>query len=133
VGFLLNKGVRANIRDHEGSTALMKASIYGPLRVVRVLAQHMGRQGLNESDSSYGLTPLHRAVSRGYEEMVTLLLVAGADPTVTDNQGRTPRALAESQHMIIAGVRRRLEEDTRQAIRAVFKVSLMHMLSSSSK
>jgi ankyrin repeat protein len=133
VGFLLKKGAQANIRDHEGRTALVEASMCGHLRVVRVLVQHMGRHGLNERDSSYGSTPLHWAIIGGYQEMVRLLLVAGADPTVTDNQGRTPRALAESQHMMIGGIRQRHEEEKRQAIRAVFQVSLIHMLNSSSK
>jgi hypothetical protein len=61
-----------------------------------MLVQHIGTQGLQETDNQ-GRTILHRAVEKGHHEAVKILLLAGADPTITDNEGRTPRALAEGE------------------------------------
>jgi ankyrin repeat protein len=92
--FLLSEGARANSRDDLEQTPLMWACTKGHLGVVRMLAQHMGEEGLKEQ-SREGKTPLHLAASNGHEKVVRNLLLAGADPTITDNKGRTPLALAE--------------------------------------
>lgn len=42
-----------------------------------------------------GETPLHCAASRGQEQIVKLLLTKGADPTIQNNNGETPRKVAE--------------------------------------
>jgi ankyrin repeat protein len=44
-----------------------------------------------------GLTALHWACVKGRGEVVRALLLAGADHTVTDHEGRTPRAIAEME------------------------------------
>jgi ankyrin repeat protein len=94
--FLLSKGAQVNSRDFLDQTPLMLACEKGHVGVVRMLAQHMGEEGLKETDAN-GRTILHWAVEKGYHEAVKLLLLAGADPTITDNEGRTPRALAEGE------------------------------------
>jgi ankyrin repeat protein len=43
-----------------------------------------------------GLTPLIWAVDRGHLEACKLLLDAGADPSVQDNEGITPLEYAET-------------------------------------
>jgi ankyrin repeat protein len=93
VTLLLSKGAHADIRI-DGVTPLMWASGYGRLEVVKVLVQHMRGQGLDER-TEVGMTALHFAACMGHEEVVRFLLFAGADPTITNNEGRTPRALAE--------------------------------------
>jgi ankyrin repeat protein len=93
---LVGLGAQANSRDAISKTPLMWACEKGHLGVVRMLAQHMGEEGLNEQDAN-GRTVLHWAVEKGRDEAVKILLLAGADPTITDTEGRTPRALAEGE------------------------------------
>jgi ankyrin repeat protein len=42
-----------------------------------------------------GFTPLHGAAEHGDPEMVELFLSAGADPTATTDDGKTPPEIAE--------------------------------------
>jgi ankyrin repeat protein len=94
VALLLSKGAQANTREDDGKTPLMLASEHGYLGVVKMLVQHMRGQGLDDGDDN-GWTALHSAAGADREEVVRFLLLAGADPTITNNEGRTPRALAE--------------------------------------
>jgi ankyrin repeat protein len=94
VAFLLAKGVHANSRDDGGVTPLMWACTSGNLCVVKMLYHHLGGQGLDEWDAR-GWTALHYATHCGHVEVVRFLLLVGADPTITDNEGMTPRAIAE--------------------------------------
>jgi ankyrin repeat protein len=96
VALLLKEGAPVNSRMIDGATPHMLACQGGHLRVVRVLLHHMGAQALHQRDD-HGKTALHWAVEKGHHEAVKLLLLAGADPTITDNEGRTPRALAEGE------------------------------------
>jgi cytohesin len=93
---LVGMGAQANSRDAFSKTPLMLACEKGHMGVVRMLTQHMGKEGLKETHAN-GRTALHWAVEEGYHEAVKLLLLAGADPTITDDEGRTPRALAEAE------------------------------------
>jgi ankyrin repeat protein len=55
----------------------------------------MGTQGLDERDN-LGCTALHCAAQKGHKKVVKLLLLAGADPTIMNNEGRTPRGVAKT-------------------------------------
>jgi ankyrin repeat protein len=96
VALLIGMGAQANSRDAFSKTPLMLACEKGHIGVVRMLPQHTGKEGLKEKDAN-GRTVLHWVVEKGYHEAVKILLLAGADPTITDNEGRTPRALAEGE------------------------------------
>uniref|UniRef100_A0A7N6A364 RHD domain-containing protein n=1 Tax=Anabas testudineus TaxID=64144 RepID=A0A7N6A364_ANATE len=73
---------------HKQAEALKSLS-----RVVSVLA---GEEVLNMRNHLYQ-TPLHLAVITQQEEMVEALLLAGADPTLTDRHGNTVLHLASQQ------------------------------------
>jgi ankyrin repeat protein len=97
VALLLDKGAHANTRDQGGRAPIMLACENGNLGVVKMLVQHSGGQGLNER-SEAGWTALHYASFAGHHEVVRFLLLAGADPSITDDMGRTPRAIVEGRH-----------------------------------
>lgn len=113
VGLLLDNGAQANQKDRSGMTPLMVAASEGhSLEVMKMLVQDMGGQGLDEGDDG-GKTALHHAVACSRvsiihragrntldqrpicEQMVQFLLLAGADPSITDRSGRTPQVLAK--------------------------------------
>jgi serine/threonine-protein phosphatase 6 regulatory ankyrin repeat subunit B len=96
VALLLSKGAQANIRDDHGSTPLMVAAFRGHLCVVRMLVQHMGGVGL-DGRNILGWTALYWTASRGHEEVVRYLLLAGSDPTIRDIHEMTPRAVAQQR------------------------------------
>jgi ankyrin repeat protein len=77
VGFLLDNGARLGAQDAGGCTPLMLASMGGHARVVLLLLEHMGGQGL-EAQSTQGLTALEVAMRCGHEEVVAHLLEHGA-------------------------------------------------------
>jgi ankyrin repeat protein len=91
---LLRNGAGASVRDEEGMTPLMWIGEEGRLGALQVLLHKVGEQGLRERDVR-GHTALHRAAVMDHEKAVQALLLVGADPTIKDNEGRTPRALAE--------------------------------------
>jgi ankyrin repeat protein len=102
MSFLLRHGAQANIRDGQGVTPLMVASWEGHMGGVRALLRHRNVQELNERKAD-GQTALHMACVTSYakdaevaKEIVRALLLAGADPTVVDDEGDTPRAFAEA-------------------------------------
>lgn len=107
VALLLKHGAQANSRDDYNYTPLIYASAYGHLGVVKLLVQHMGGRGLDETDDDEddevvyedqeGNTALHCAAFWGHDQVVRLLLLAGADPTIMDNEGKTPRTSVEEQ------------------------------------
>jgi ankyrin repeat protein len=97
VALLLENGAHTNRKDDHGRTPLMRACVIGHLGVVKMLVQHMGVQGLDKEDED-AWTTLHYAAAWGHPEVVKWLLLAGADATIRDNEGLTPRAVAELRH-----------------------------------
>lgn len=76
----------------------MYACISRKVELVQLLLSHTGAQGLSEK-SRKGQTASHVAAS-GWSicnQVVKVLLLAGADPSITDDKGRTPRQVAERQ------------------------------------
>jgi ankyrin repeat protein len=114
---LFHKGAHTNTGNDYGATPLMRACANGRLGLVKMLLQHMGGQGLDERNPLSGWTQLHYAANGGREQAVRFLLLAGADPTITNNEGRTPRAIAEEYHYI-----ERIREGRARCV-AVFQVS----------
>jgi ankyrin repeat protein len=74
-------GVRASDRP-----ALMRAVIHNDPQKVAALI----KAGVQLDETDEGETALHWAVSRRHTEIVVMLLDAGANPNVPDNDGYTP-------------------------------------------
>jgi ankyrin repeat protein len=74
-----------------GWTTLMRACCLRRLGVIRRFIQYMRGEGLNVRDAYRGRTALMLACLREQAEVTRALLLAGADDTIADNRGRTPR------------------------------------------
>lgn len=96
VKLLLQHGARTRFsRPVVGEfSALRYASGLGQLAVVEVVLRQCGAEDINDQGVVLG-TALHLASQAGSEAVVELLLQAGADPTVLDDQGQTPRQVAQ--------------------------------------
>jgi ankyrin repeat protein len=77
--------VNVNLKNKEGWTPLHKAARVGNLDALKLLLEDFGADP-NIKDDFKGFTPLHLAIN---EDCVAMLLQNGADPTITDNHGRT--------------------------------------------
>jgi ankyrin repeat protein len=97
VEVLLRAGAEISIPHMRGPgrwTALMAASLGGHKSVTQVLVHHMRGRGLNERDRD-GRTALWWACQYGRGRVTRVLLLAGADRTIADNMGLTPRQIAQ--------------------------------------
>jgi hypothetical protein len=93
---LVENGANMDIRNDKGGTAILVAARHDCVDVVELLA----RKGADlRVQDKKGQSVLHRAVEGRYlveqvpasvkKEMLKVLLEAGADPRLKDNQGRT--------------------------------------------
>jgi len=87
---LLKAGADPFITNEVGWNALNIAASYGYHDVIPLFAAH--KQLLNAKDK-YGSTPLMLA-ARGHLKACEALLKAGADPSITDNEGKNALAYA---------------------------------------
>jgi hypothetical protein len=76
-------------------TPLMAASRGGHVEVVRVLLRHPDAQMIINHRDHEGQTALMVACIWGHGRVVRALLESGADPTIPNNRGSTPMAIAK--------------------------------------
>jgi ankyrin repeat protein len=90
VAFLLSKGAQARCTDEDGETPLRAAFMAGQVRVMKMLLQHMGLQGLEER-IEMEWTPLMEACGEGKVGLVREVVqhMEGQELEETDNRGRT--------------------------------------------
>ncbi|WP_413510633.1 ankyrin repeat domain-containing protein [Serratia liquefaciens] len=89
---LLALGADATTPGLDGNSALHTAAAVQDPQYLRLLLAH--GVPLNPRNAVTGATPLAAAVLAGREEQVRLLLVSGADVTLSDRLGDTPLHLA---------------------------------------
>ena len=92
-----------NAQSVDGDSALSISSAFGHIGIVRALvrpedtgapsAQVPVRVQVNNQDA-LGFSPVMRAAARGHAEVVELLLVAGADESLTNIDGKTMHNVA---------------------------------------
>ena len=83
-------------KDGDGDTALARAPYKGRGSTVSILIQHgadINRQ------NKYGWTALYGAADSRHNDVVLMLLQAGADPYLPDNEGRTPIQVAANEEI----------------------------------
>ncbi|KAJ3262342.1 hypothetical protein HK103_002783 [Boothiomyces macroporosus] len=89
---LLHAGVKVDLKDGCGSTALHIAVRRGNLDVVIALVLN----GADINCSGFnGWTPLHEAISYSHVLVTHYLLYKSADPSIKNDQGETPVDLAK--------------------------------------
>ncbi|XP_034195377.1 retinal degeneration A isoform X1 [Osmia lignaria lignaria] len=80
--------------DATGQTALHLASRYGHKDIVRYLIACAPSSILNMIDNDKGQTALHKAAQYKRRSVCCMLVAGGANLTIKDRQGNTPRDLA---------------------------------------
>jgi len=98
VDFLEQKGVQLDFESNMFWDPPMVAAIRGhePKMVLHLLSK---RANPNSTGTEVGANPLMTAVDENNAEIVTILLSAGANTCVKNEQGRTPLELAEEKHL----------------------------------
>ena len=88
VNLLIDNGAKINVKDDQGATPLILASIHGHEEVIGTLLAH----GANTShkEKNYGRTALHYAVIKGGQGMAEKLINGGASINRKDRAGKTP-------------------------------------------
>lgn len=81
--------------DINGNTAIHYATLFGHTTLLSLLIKKYGVD-VNLPNNNFKHTPLHYAIRNGGEEIVKLLLTAGANPNVVSRDGDTPLLLAIS-------------------------------------
>ena len=84
-----------DMKDTDGRTPLLCASINGKTAVVNILLQHRDRININSQDND-GFTPLHTACEKNNNDIVRLLLDAGCDTNIKTNYGNTALMIARN-------------------------------------
>jgi hypothetical protein len=106
VGLMLKHNANLNLKDRQGNTALMLATIARWEEGVNVLLRV---KAMPDLQNRLGETPLLKAVQNRDLRLVEALLNAGANPDIADNSGTSPRsaAMADPRAALIA---KRFEE-----------------------
>ncbi|XP_050539698.1 homeobox protein Wariai-like [Daktulosphaira vitifoliae] len=89
-----------DIKNKFGRTALNIAASQGACECISTLLNRLNCD-LNSSDNNFNNTPLHWCVVSKCLKGVELLLIAGADFTLINKQGKTPLQLAENSTLDI--------------------------------
>jgi ankyrin repeat protein len=105
--YLLTFGANPNLADKRGVTPLMLASQLGFVDGIAILASKGAKV---DAPNDAGETPLILAVHRKDIPMLRILLAGGADPSRSDNSGRSARDYAK-----VEGVGQALEEFDKSA------------------
>ncbi|CAI1065441.1 ankyrin repeat domain-containing protein [Serratia quinivorans] len=92
LALLLELGADASIPGLDGNSALHTAAAVQDPQYLRLLLEQGG--AVNPRNAVTGATPLATAVLAGREEQLRLLLVSGADVTLSDRLGDTPLHVA---------------------------------------
>eukprot|EP00800_Vazella_pourtalesii_P010574 TRINITY_DN25932_c0_g1_i1.p1 TRINITY_DN25932_c0_g1~~TRINITY_DN25932_c0_g1_i1.p1 ORF type:complete len:212 (-),score=50.57 TRINITY_DN25932_c0_g1_i1:63-698(-) len=106
----LQNKVSVNSLDKSGSTAIHWAARGGHIDCATALLKYPNTQV--NAKNKLGDTPLHNAAWKGDSAIVGMLIEAGADITIRNNEKLTPYDLAKVPEVgVLLQLRHRLEED----------------------
>ena len=91
---LIQAGADINAFDIYRWTPLQRATFENRADIVKILLDQKELRIDHRDD--LGATALHYAAKKGLAELVKLLVKHGADPTITDSQGRTAKIYAQT-------------------------------------
>ena len=86
---LCKDGMSANIKDLNGNTALMEASLQGHIKIWQLLLSHDKEDIEINAVNKNNKTALHKAAFNGNSKIIELLLTNGWDPRIADSNGLT--------------------------------------------
>jgi len=90
---LLNKGAKLDSKDVNGDTPLHYASYRGHTEIVLLLNEYANYHNYDnfvDHRNNSGKTALHLAFSKGYINIISILLQIGANLNLQDYYGKTP-------------------------------------------
>lgn len=91
VRLLLSHGAVINVSDKYGMTPFMFACRKGFTAIVRLLINEVSFDAVDNQ----GCTPIFHAIEHNHADIVKLLVEAGANVTIANNKGYTPKQVAE--------------------------------------
>jgi len=96
---LLKHGADPNAKAPDGNTPLIRAAVFGhpSKHAIALLTLLLGHRADINQQNDEGLSALMEAAHRGKPEVVRFLLDKGADPALTDCEGRTARDIAHAR------------------------------------
>eukprot|EP00639_Heterosigma_akashiwo_P005614 CAMPEP_0194573422 /NCGR_PEP_ID=MMETSP0292-20121207/9641_1 /TAXON_ID=39354 /ORGANISM="Heterosigma akashiwo, Strain CCMP2393" /LENGTH=420 /DNA_ID=CAMNT_0039424663 /DNA_START=27 /DNA_END=1289 /DNA_ORIENTATION=- len=94
IGYLTEQGVKNDVKDQDGLTPLHWVASTDSPEIIQVMSDY----GVDlDTKDHYGNSALHAACKKRKIMAVTRLLKCGADPNITNNDGKTPKkAMSET-------------------------------------
>lgn len=98
LALLLDASPSMDVRNNRGRTPLIAAVVNGAAECAMLLLSRGGNAlDLDAKQPAGGWTALHLAAHYGYQAIVSLLVHAGADPTIRNIWNATPVAVAQDK------------------------------------